>query len=288
MRILVRALALSACFAPTLATAQDLGSNSQANAVVQTSLRYATPAGSVAGGIPTNAPPTGPGAAVLPGSPFDNASGWATASYGNFAVGPFATATASLSAGPFNPAGQGVSADAYVFYAFEIVGPANLTGASATVDVTASAFAKVDASAEDGSASASVVIQDGALDLLNRSASIECSFGSCTSTTNFSLDRAPLSVPINQVILVFLNADANSQVPLGSADSTGAFTASIDPVIALDLQNPAGLSLVLGSPVVQPSAVPEPQGWLLAVVGILFVGLGSRQRHSGQGWMSRH
>lgn len=266
--------------ASTAATAQDLSSYTYGNAIVEAQVRYATPQGVFGGGPPTNGPPTGPGTAILPVGSFDNASGRAIASLGSPTAGPAASAVAMLTPGPRNPAGQGVTSDAATFYAFQVTGPANLTGIAALVDMTASGT--VEAGAPNGSASASLIVQDQSItsiDIFNQRASISCAHTVCTGATNFSYINTQLSVPINHIIVVYLNANANSQVPLGSSDATGGFTATLDPMFTLDVSNVQGLGLSM-DPRIQQPAIPEPASYLMMLAGFAFIAIGSQWRRA--------
>jgi hypothetical protein len=113
-------------FGPAVA-ATDLDQFVFGNATVQSPVRYATPQGEIFGGPPTNPPPTGPGTAVLSTNPFDNSTGEATSFFGSPSAPTSAAASATLADLPFNPAGQGVTANAYTYYAFEVMGPDAMT-----------------------------------------------------------------------------------------------------------------------------------------------------------------
>jgi hypothetical protein len=87
-----------------------------------------------------------------------------------------------------------------------------------------------------------------------------CGSGSCSGPTGFAFNASRISVPINHVIDVFLSVTANqSQV-------AGTFQAAIDPVIALDPSDLAGLALVFDPAIQQP--VPEPGTFALMLIGV--------------------
>lgn len=246
-----------------------------ANAVVYDNSRYATPAGCCSsGGI--NPPPTGPGEARLDPWDFGNGSGSAISSLGDAFAAPHASAQASLSPGPRNPAGQGVAANAYAFYAFEISGNAGLTGQLTKIRVTDNGTTT--GTGDNGYASTQMIVDDfsvGSADpnrrIYTRQASTSCTFGVCTVEANFSDASAPIFVPINHVMAVYLTVSANTNVPLGSSQAPGTFLALIDPTFTLDPLAPSGLTLIFSSGVQQP--VPEPSKLALFLIGFGALGL---------------
>ena len=275
----------------SIAAVQPLSGLTQGNATVFDGARYATPAGCCAG-PGTNPPATGPGEARLDPWAYGNGSGFAISFLGAGAVAPYASAQASLATGPRNPAGQGIDAYAYTYYAFEVFGDPSMTGQLTKIDVTDAGTTT--GTGDNGYTTASVILDDfnvGSGDparrRYTRQASTSCTYGVCTIANNFADVAENIYVPINHIIGVYLNASANSQVPFGSIQAPGTFSAMIDPIFALDALAPSGLTLVFSPGIHQPSSVPEPMSLALFVVGLGVLGLlrGSRNSIAQRAWL---
>lgn len=264
---------MSLQFLGSAAIAQDLDAYTYGNAVVSNGYRYATPQGAFLGSRGTNAPPTGPGDSFLPGSDYDNAVGSATAFFGSAAAPPYVIAEAKLDLDPRNTAGQGVQADAAVYFAFAVVGRVELTGLQTLVDVTASGSARGSVVTADGMAVGSILLSDLTTvptPLLYQQTSISCQDSKCDILPSFSYMHLPVLVPINHIIGVYLNATAvANQVP-------GGFSVTIDPSFTLNASDMPGLELQFATGIQQP--VPEPQSYALMAAGLGLIGIVLRRR----------
>jgi PEP-CTERM motif len=225
-------------------------------------------------------------------------NGTATSSLGNSGTAPFVSAGVNvLSNGASSP-----TANAAVFYAFEVLGK---SGTTAGIDV--SAFGSVSATSgyDDGNAAAlfSVYDQIGGLNhyLINDEASVACTEtdlsgpGTCTFAQGTFRENGEILVPTNAVIFVSAIASAvGSGFPGSPYGNFGdgppsfqeTFLASVDPMFTLDPGDQEGLSLEFSKGIEQPAVVPgggaggvpEPAAWALMVGGFGLAGAALRSR----------
>jgi hypothetical protein len=248
------------------AGANPLDAYTYANTTAINYSRYATPGGNFLGSLPTNYidAGTGVGIALLNPSLYDSNSGSsADTSFGTMLAGPSAAAVAVMG---YQQTGGAVTSAGDVFYAFEVSGGSIPSGAFALVDVTAMGATHVDIDSAIGSAQASLTIEDvtTGITLFSQNSNLSCDGHSCAVASGFTDAALPLSVPIGDIIRVFLTTEANSQL------NQGTFSATVDPVITLDKGDPSGLQITFGSAISQSvSSVPEPSSALLLALGVL-------------------